>query len=82
METTPNLDEMLEQAAERGARRALERVGLHDDNAGKDVNDLRTLIDSWRQAKQTVARTITQAATMALLGALALGFYLQIGGKK
>ena len=77
-----DFDDMLEAAAEKGAKRALERIGLHDDNAGKDVNDLRTLIDSWRQAKQTVARTITQAATMALLGALALGAYLQIGGKK
>lgn len=79
----PNdLDEMLELAAERGAKRALERIGLHDEHAGKDVNDLRTLIEGWRQAKQTVTRTIMQAATMALLGALALGFFLQFGDRK
>jgi hypothetical protein len=77
-----NLDELLEAAAERGAKRALERIGLHDEHAGKDVNDLRTLIEGWRQAKQTVTRTIMQAATMALLGAMAFGFFLQIGDKK
>jgi hypothetical protein len=82
MDLPDNINEIIEAAAERGARRALERVGLHDDNAGKDINDLRTLIDGWRQTKQTVARTITQAATAALLGALALGTYLQLGGKK
>jgi hypothetical protein len=81
-ELPEHINAIIEAAAERGAKRALERVGLHDDYAGKDINDLRTLIEGWRQAKQTVARTIMQAATMALLGALALGTYLQMGGKK
>ena len=77
------LDSLLEQAAERGARRALERLGLHDDDAGKDIRDLRTLIDGWRDTKRTVGRAIVQWATIGILGVLTVGALLQItGGKK
>ena len=76
------LNAVLEQAAERGARRALERIGLHDENAGKDINDLRTLIDSWREAKSTISKTVVQWATIGILGALTLGAYMQFTGRK
>jgi len=76
------LDALLEQAAERGARRALERLGLHDDEAGKDIHDLRTLIDSWRDAKRTVAKAFIQWFTIGLLGLLTVGMWMQFGGKK
>jgi hypothetical protein len=69
------LDTLLERAAERGARRALERLGLHDDEAGKDIRDLRTLIDGWRTAKKTVITTITQWLTVGALGAIAATIY-------
>lgn len=71
------LDLLLEQAAERGARRALERLGLHDDDAGKDIHDLRTLIDSWRDAKRTVAKAFIQWFTVGLLGLLTVGTIMQ-----
>lgn len=72
------LDLLLEQAAERGARRALERLGLHDDEAGKDIHDLRTLIDSWRDAKRTVAKAFIQWFTVGLLGLLTIGTIMQL----
>ena len=75
------LADLLDQAAERGARRALERVGLHDENAGRDINELRTLIDGWRQTKQTVAVTIAKYMTISLLSLLALGAYTNFKGK-
>jgi len=75
------LADLLDQAAERGARRALERVGLHDENAGRDINELRTLIDGWRQTKQTVAITIAKYMTISLLSLLALGAYTNFKGK-
>lgn len=80
--TPTEIEEMLELAAEKGARRALERVGLHDDDAGRDITDLRTLIDGWRQTKTTVAQAVTKWITMGILGALALGAWQQFGGKK
>lgn len=67
--TEAELQTMIDQAA----RRALESVGLHDDTAGKDVQDLRSLIDGWRGVKKTAMRSVVQAATVTLLGLLVLG---------
>jgi hypothetical protein len=69
------LDALLERAAERGARRALESIGLHDDDAGKDIRDLRTLIDGWRTAKKAALTTISQWLTVGVLTAVAATIY-------
>ena len=74
------LEEMMERAAKRGAREALESIGLHDDSAGNDVRELRGLLDAWRGARKTIWKTITQAITMAMLGALAAGAFIQLKG--
>lgn len=76
------IEEMLEAAAEKGARRALERVGLHDDEAGRDISDLRTLIDGWRETKRTITQAVAKWITMGLLGAMALGAWQHFGDKK
>jgi hypothetical protein len=64
------LEAMLERAAEAGAKKALAGVGLHDDDAPRDVRDLRDLIESWRDAKKEVGRTVARLLTTALLAAL------------
>jgi len=76
------LEALLERAAKRGAREALESIGLHDENAVKDVQELRGLLDAWRGTKKTMFHTITQAVTMLVLGALCLGVLLQLKGGK
>jgi hypothetical protein len=48
-------------------------VGLHDDDAQRDVRDLRDLIESWRDAKREIGRTLARMLTTALLAALAAG---------
>jgi hypothetical protein len=73
------LNRMLDDAAERGAKRALERVGLHDENAGRDIHDLRNLIDSWRSTKRSVSKVVIQYATAGLLGFLAALFWFKYG---
>ena len=69
---------MLEEAAARGAKIALERIGLHDEKAGEDVRELRGLLDAWRGTKrgvwQTVVRTITQAILLAIAVGVAIKF--------
>lgn len=72
------IEAMLERAARKGAKEALESIGLHDDGAVHDVQELRNLLDAWRGAKKTVWKTITQALTMAFLGALAAGTFMQL----
>lgn len=71
------LAKLIDDAAERGAKRALESLGLHDDKAGVDIRDLRTLIESYRDVKATIGRTIVQWITYAVIGLLALGTYSQ-----
>lgn len=75
-----DLEAVIERAAKRGAREALESIGLHDDYAGHDVRELRGLLDAWRGAKKTMWRTVTQFVTMAMLGALAAGTILHFRG--
>lgn len=74
--------QLIEEAAEAGARRALSHVGLDDEHAGKDVSDLRTLIDGWRMVKRATVETVTKWMTLGLLGMLALGAYKQFGAGK
>lgn len=71
------IEVLLERAAKKGAREALESIGLHDEGAVHDVRELRTLLDAWRGAKKTVWKTVMQALTMAFLGALAAGTFFQ-----
>lgn len=71
--TADALEAMLERASEAGAKKALASVGLHDDDAPRDVRDLRDLIESWRDAKREIWRTFTRTMTVALLAALAAG---------
>ena len=76
-----DLTKLLDQAAERGARKALREIGLHDEDAGKDIQDLRTLIDGWRSAKRTAMKAVIQYMTVALLGLLVLGTWTKFWGK-
>lgn len=75
----PGLQAMLDAAAERGARLALERVGLHDAEAGDDVRDLRSLLAAWRTARRTALQTAIQIITTAALVALAIGASIRLG---
>jgi len=74
------IEAMIERAAKKGAKEALESIGLHDDGAVHDVTELRGLLDAWRSAKRTIWKTIMQAATMAMLGALAAGTFMHLKG--
>jgi hypothetical protein len=58
----------------------LKEVGLHDDDAGNDVRDLRSLITDWRGMKKTIWQTIARAGTMFVLGLLMLGAWAKING--
>jgi len=77
---TPQELQLIENAAEEGAKRALEKVGLSDSDAGVDIKELRNLLDAWRGAKRTIGQTIVRIITTALLMALAVGIYAKFGG--
>lgn len=66
-------EQLLELAAERGARRALATVGLVDADAAGDVRDLRSLLGAFRAAKHTAWSTIVRLVTTGLILALMAG---------
>lgn len=65
------LESLLESAAERGAKKALESVGLHDADASDDIRDMRGLLDSYKTVKKSVLATIGKAIGVAILAMLA-----------
>lgn len=80
--TRTELDDLLEAAAERGARKALGYVGLHDDKAPDDVRQLRELLGMYRIVRNGALKQFGQAMMLVLLGALTLwvGIKLKLGG--
>lgn len=77
--TPEELEAMLDRAAKRGARAALEELGLHDEHAEKDLNELRSLLVSWRDTKKAVWSTVIRVVTTALLFFIAgaVGLYVK-----
>ncbi|NIW97185.1 MAG: hypothetical protein GWN13_02860, partial [Phycisphaerae bacterium] len=64
----------IEEAAEKGAQKALERIGLGDECAGDDIKEIRSWLDTFRVIKrgftQTTVRIFTAAFWVLLLGGL------------
>jgi hypothetical protein len=76
-----NIDEIaLRQIIREEMKSVLKEVGLHDDAAGNDVRDLRSLITDWRGIKKTIWQTIARAGTLFVLGILMLGAWAKING--
>lgn len=73
------LKTMLREAAEWGAKRALADIGLHDAEAGDDVKELRGLLESWRQAKNTAWKTFVSWLTTGFLLVLMGGVWYYVG---
>lgn len=76
------LDMIIEKASERGAESALRKIGLHDENAGKDIHEVRSLLESWRDTKKTISQTIARIITTTLLTVMALGTWHYWGSPK
>jgi len=76
-----NIDETaLRQIIREEMKSVLKEIGLHDDDAGNDVRDLRSLITDWRGIKKVVWQTIAKAGTVFVLGILMLGAWAKING--
>lgn len=72
-------ESLLEQAACRGARKALKEVGLADENAVHDIHDLRDLASSIKTIQRTFLLTIVRWFTIGLLAVLVAGLAAKIG---
>jgi len=76
-----DIDELaLRRIIREEMKSALKEVGLHDEEAGDDVRDLRSLLTDWRGIKKTIWHTIARAGTLFVLGILVVGTWSKING--
>lgn len=69
---------LLERAAETGARRALQEVGLQGEDAALDIRDLRSLIECIRFVRRTAVQTAVRLITTGILLALMAGIAIKL----
>ena len=61
------LEAMLDRAARRGAKEALRSIGLLDDDAHKDITEMRSLLEAWRDTRKSIWSTIIKLVTVGVL---------------
>ena len=78
--TMPQTDfeQMLERAAEKGARHALHGVGLDGEDAAHDIRELRNLLDAFNEAKKTAGLTIIKMVVTGLVMAILTGTLIKL----
>ena len=73
---------IVEEASEIGAGRVLKRIGLADENAESDIDELRELLAAWRAAKASAWKAavdwLVRGALALLLNGLAVRFGLPV----
>jgi len=74
-----DLEEMLDNAARRGAKEALRSIGLLDDAAARDIIEMRSLLEAWRDTRKSVWSTVVKLATVALLTFIAGAVWMTMG---
>lgn len=77
--SSEQLESMMDRAAKKGARQALCDLGLSDLDAADDIKELRSLLDSWRDTKKSVWKTLVQLGTVALLTFITTAVWMQVG---
>jgi hypothetical protein len=73
------LQGLLEQASETGARRALAQLGLDDASAAKDMGELRELLSAWRDAKRSARKAAIGWVVRMVLALLLIGIAFKLG---
>jgi hypothetical protein len=70
---------LIEEASEAGAGRALEALGLTDQKARRDMDELRELLQAWRDAKKSAWAAVGGWALRIVLALLVLGMSIRLG---
>ena len=69
---------IVEEASEVGAARALARIGLSDEKAQGDMDELRELLGAWRAAKASAWKAAVEWAVRAVFAALLIGIAVRL----
>ena len=68
--TLLTLRAIAEEAGETAVQRAMERLGLADRDAHKDLSELRTLLQAWRDAKASARNAVVGWIVRVILAGL------------
>ncbi len=69
---------IIEEASELGARRVLDRLGLGDDNAHDDLDELRELLGAWRDAKASAWKSAIDWLVRGVLALVLIGIAIRL----
>ena len=69
---------LVEEASQSGARRALGALGLDDERARRDMDELRELLSAWRDAKRSARRAIVAWIMRVALAMLLIGLAVKL----
>ena len=70
---------IVEEASEVGARRVLDRLGLGDENAQDDLDELRDLLGAWRAAKTSAWKAAVDWFVRVVGALLLIGIAVRLG---
>ena len=69
---------VVEEASELGANRVLARIGLGDDRAREDLDELRELLGAWRAAKASAWKAAVEWIVRLALALLLIGIAVRL----
>lgn len=70
---------IVEEASELGADRVLDRLGLDDDGAQSDLDELRELLGAWRTAKASAWKAAVEWMVRGIMALLLIGIAVRLG---
>lgn len=70
---------LVEEASGCGAERALAALGLSGQGARRDMDDLRELLQAWRDAKKSAVGAVVTWSVRILLALLVAGMAVKTG---
>src|SRR5690242_11204201 len=70
---------LVEESSQAGARRALASLGLDDERARRDMDELRELLSAWRDAKRMAWRAVVTWLVRLLLAMVLIGMAVKLG---
>ena len=70
---------LVEEASESGAERALGALGLADPKARRDMDELRELLQAWRDAKRSAWKAVVGWIVRVGLALLVVGMAVKLG---
>jgi len=73
------IEDMLDRAARRGAKEALRSIGLLDDDAHKDITEMRSLLEAWRDTRKSIWSTVVKIVTVGVLTFIAGAVWMTMG---